>query len=288
MKSLSTVLPRKSTYSSSKHYFLESANEQVIKNLPDSSVDLILTSPPYNIGKSYEVVTSLEEYLATQEKIISELPRILKSGGNVCWQVGFTMSKNELIPLDIALYPIFKKHGFKLRNRIIWTFGHGMHAQKRFSGRHETVLWFSREGEESYFELDAVRVPQKYPEKTHYRGPKKGQLSGHPLGKNPGDVWDIPNVKAHHVEKTEHECQFPIALAQRLIRSLSPRNGVVFDPYAGVGTTACAAVLEERYSISSELEPKYVAIALERIRLAFRNELQYRPLEKPIQQPIRN
>jgi adenine-specific DNA-methyltransferase len=265
--------------------FFNASNIDVVERLSDESLDLVLTSPPYNIGKSYETVSPLDEYLEGQELLIKQLSGKVKATGNVAWQVGFTLDKGELVPLDALLYPIFKRHGFKLRNRIIWTFGHGTHARTKFSGRHEVVLVFSKAGSDGYFDLDSVRVPQKYPEKRSYKGPNKGNLSGNPLGKNPGDVWDIPNVKAHHVEKTLHDCQFPVALAQRLIRALSPVAGSVFDPYAGVGTTNCAAVLEGRAGLGSEIDERFFQLGVDRIQSALDGELKFRPIDKPIASP---
>ena len=144
--------------------------------------------------------------------------RVLAPGGSLCWQVGNYVEKGEVFPLDILSYPLFKSRGLKLRNRVIWRFGHGLHAQRRFSGRYEVLLWFTN-GDGYTFNLDRVRVPSKYPGKTHFKGEKRGQPSGNPLGKNPSDywivkqdwereVWDIPNVKANHTEKTIHPCQF--------------------------------------------------------------------------------
>jgi len=120
------------------------------------------------------------------------------------------------VPLDIQFDPIFRKHGLSLRNRIIWHFGHGLHNKRRFSGRYEVILWYTK-SDNYVFNLDDVRIPSKYPGKRHFKGPKTGQLSGNPKGKNPEDVWDIPNVKSNHVEKTEHPCQFPVGLVERLI-----------------------------------------------------------------------
>ena len=259
----------------------------IMRSIPDKTFDLVVTSPPYNIGKSYETAASLDSYLEGQKSMIRECVRLLKPGGNICWQVGWTKVGNELLPLDFLIIPIFRELGLTLKNRVIWTFGSGLHARKRFSGRHETILWFTVDSSEGYFDLDAVRVPQKYPDKRHYKGLNKGELSGNPLGKNPGDVWDIPNVKSHHVEKTLHECQFPVALVQRLIRALSPKDGIVFDPYSGVATTSCAAVLESRRSVGIELDSNYHEIGANRINSALRGSLRFRALEKAIQTPRR-
>lgn len=182
------------------------------------------------------------------EQLAPLLVRALKRGGSLCWQVGHHVNKGVVTPLDAIAYTIFSKHkDLLLRNRIVWTFAHGVHASRRFSGRHETVLWFTK-GTDYTFDLDSVRVPQKYPGKRYYKGPKKGELSGNPLGKNPSDVWDIPNVKANHIEKTEHPCQFPVALAQRLIRALTKPGELIVDPFLGSGTskwTRYAVILDD-------------------------------------------
>ncbi|GAA0840549.1 site-specific DNA-methyltransferase [Bifidobacterium pullorum subsp. gallinarum] len=231
-----------------------------MRMIPDESVDLIFTSPPYNIGKEYETLKDLDEYVDWMSDVIEGICRVVSSSGSVVFQVGNYVRNGAVFPLDCILFPEFVKRGLKPRNRIVWTFGHGLHCTNRLSGRHETALWFSR-GEEYTFNLDDIRVPQKYPNKRYYKGPKKGQLSGNPLGKNPGDVWDISNVKNNHPEKTAHPCQFPEELALRFIRALTKADDVVLDPFLGSGTTAIAATLEGRDWIGFETESKYVEIA---------------------------
>jgi adenine-specific DNA-methyltransferase len=181
-------------------------NISYMRRLADESVQLILTSPPYNIGKSYEARIPIESYLNDQAHVIDECVRLLRPGGSICWQVGNHVNSGEVFPLDILLYPVFTKHGLKLRNRIIWHFEHGLHCKNRLSGRHETVLWFTK-GDDYGFNLDPIRIPSKYPNKKYYKGPKAGQVSSNPLGKNPGDVWSFPNVKNNHVEKTIHRAR---------------------------------------------------------------------------------
>lgn len=248
----------------------------VLKKIDDCKFDLIITSPPYNIGKSYETKTSIEKYLETQEEIINELVRTLSDKGNLCWQVGNYIDKGEVFPLDIYYYQIFKKHGLKLRNRIIWHFGHGLHASNRFSGRYETILWFSKT-DDYIFNLDNVRVPSKYPGKRHFKGPKKGQVSGNPLGKNPSDIWeiieqdweramrDIPNVKSNHPEKVDHPCQFPIELVERCVLALTEEKSWVLDPFAGVGSSVIAAIKNDRNAVGIERDETYCNIARQRI-----------------------
>lgn len=271
----------------------------LLKSMPDESCDLIITSPPYCIGKEYEKKnTDVKSFVEQQERIIDDVYRILKVGGSVCWQVGYHITEKEVVPLDFYVYQVFgdyskdKEHPLKLRNRIIWTFGHGLNPVSRFSGRHEMIMWFTK-GDSYPFNLDQVRVPQKYPGKRYYHGDKKGQLSGNKLGKNPSDtwrdiepsaVWDIPNVKANHVEKTEHPCQFPVAIPTRLIKALCPQDGVVLDPYMGAGTTGVAAVLEERNFVGAELSESYYEIAKKRILQAIEGTVRVRP-DKPVVEP---
>ncbi len=200
-----------------------------LKSIPDETFQLIVTSPPYNIGKEYEKKINLQIYLTQQTAVIKECVRVLSSSGSICWQVGNYVEDGTIIPLDTVLYPIFSNLGLKMRNRIIWHFEHGLHCSRRFSGRYETIIWFTKT-RNYYFNLDPVRMPQKYPGKKYFKGPKAGQYSCNPLGKNPGDIWVIPNVKNNHVEKTDHPCQFPVELIERLVLSLSKENDWVFDP----------------------------------------------------------
>ena len=256
----------------------------LLKNVPDDFVKLVITSPPYNIGKEYEKKTNLDDYLNKQEKIIKECARVLNHNGSICWQVGNFVENGEIVPLDVIIYPIFSSLKLHLRNRIVWHFGHGLHASKRFSGRYEVVLWFTKSNEYT-FNLDDVRVPQKYPNKKYFKGPKKGTLSGNPLGKNPSDVWDIPNVKSNHVEKTIHPCQFPVELIERFVLSLTNEQDWVLDPFMGVGTTAIAALMHNRKAIGAEIIPEYVKIAKERIKLAEKGRLRIRPMERNVYDP---
>ncbi|MBA4406759.1 site-specific DNA-methyltransferase [bacterium] len=256
-----------------------------VKKLQENSVDLTITSPPYFMGKDYDVSENIDDFISSQKEILPEILRITKPGGSICWQVGYHVKNGNTHPLDYYIWDIVKDfEGLFLRNRIIWSFGHGLHSKKRFSGRHETILWFTK-GKDYYFDLESVRVPQKYPGKKYYKGEKKGKFSGNPKGKNPSDIWDIPNVKANHPEKTIHPCQFPIALAQRLIKALSPNEGTVLDTYMGSGSTGVAALLEKRSFIGCEINKKYYDIAVKRCSLAEQNKINYRPIDKPVYVP---
>ncbi len=267
-----------------------------LRKVENEKFDLIITSPPYNVGKSYETKTSIENYLESQEVIIDELVRTLSGKGSLCWQVGNYVDKGEVFPLDIFYYQIFKKHGLKLRNRIIWHFGHGLHATNRFSGRYEIILWFTKT-DNYIFNLDAVRIPSKYPGKRHFKGPNKGKPSGNPLGKNPSDIWeivikdwenamwDVPNVKSNHPEKTIHPCQFPIELVERCVLALTNETSWILDPFAGVGSTVIAAIKNNRSAIGIEKEKDYCKLAVERIEDFKEGKLKIRPINKPIHKP---
>ena len=267
-----------------------------LSSLPDGFAKLIVTSPPYNVGKSYEKTKTLDAYFSSFDSIYDQIERVLSPDGSLCWQVGNYVENGEVFPLDIYYYQIFKQRGFKLRNRIVWHFEHGLHASKRFSGRYETLLWFTK-SDNYVFNLDSVRVPSKYPGKTHFKGEKRGQPSGNPLGKNPSDIWrivvqdwetslwDIPNVKANHPEKTIHPCQFPIELVERCVLALTNENDWVLDPFSGVGSALLAALKNNRRAFGCEKEAEYVEIAKQRVNAFYNGTLGYRRLGKPIHQP---
>lgn len=267
-----------------------------LKSMPKELASLIVTSPPYNIGKSYEQSVELQEYLDWQTEVIKECIRILKPNGSICWEVGNYVNQGEVFPLDVYFYNIMKSLNLKLRNRIIWHFRHGLHASKRFSGRYETILWFTKTDNYT-FNLDAVRVPQKYPGKRGYKGDTKGIPTGNPMGMNPSDkweivlqdweneIWDIPNVKSNHPEKTIHPCQFPIELVERLVSALTNKGDIVFDPFAGVGSALIAGIEHDRRVIGVDREKIYTDISFDRIKQSINGILRRRELGKPVHQP---
>ena len=259
-------------------------NLSFMSQLNDELCKLIVTSPPYNQGKDYESKLSLDDYLLGQEKVIAQCVRLLHPHGSICWQVGNHVDGGEIMPLDALLYPIFKDYGLKLRNRIVWHFGHGLHCTRRLSGRYETINWWTISDDYTWH-LDPIRVPSKYPGKRHFKGPKKGKLSGNPRGKNPADVWEFPNVKSNHPEKTIHPCQFPVELVERLVVSMTNKEDVVFDPYMGVGSSMIAALMHDRNAYGCDTSPEYVAIAKDRVESWRKGELKTRPMGKPIYNP---
>ena len=268
----------------------------LLKKLDNNSVDLLITSPPYNVGKVYEKKVDFHTYLKPYKEFAKIAFDKISPRGSICWEVGNYIQDGEVFPLDMYYYDIFKEAGFKLRNRIIWHFEHGLHASKRFSGRYETILWFTK-SDEYTFNLDSVRVPSKYPGKLHYKGEKRGLPSGNPLGKNPSDlwkvlskdweceIWDIPNVKANHPEKTIHPCQFPIELVQRCILALTNQGNTVLDPFMGVASVVIAALMHDRQGIGFEISDEYIKIGNKRIHDYLNNNLKIRTLGKPVYTP---
>lgn len=236
-----------------------------LRTLPDESVDLVVSSPPYNIGKEYESRRALTVYLNEQQEVLAECVRVLKSTGSIFWQVGaYSDGKGSLIPLDVRFFPMLEDLGLTPRNRIMWVRQHGLHARNKFSSRHETVLWFTK-GDSYKFDLDPIRVPQKYQNKKSWRGDNKGELTCNPMGKNPGDIWIFQNVKHNHEEQTVHPAQFPEDMIARIVLSTTEPGDVVLDPYMGTGTVAVVARDHDRHYVGAELDPGYHSVAQRRI-----------------------
>lgn len=257
---------------------------ELLRDIPAGTAQLIVTSPPYNLGKEYERRLHLQDYVSQQREIIRECVRVLKDTGSICWQVGNYVETGAIIPLDSLLYPVFAELGLRMRNRIVWHFEHGLHCSRRLSGRYEVILWFTK-GDDYVFNLDPIRIPQKYPGKKYFKGPKAGQYSCNPLGKSPGDVWVIPNVKSNHVEKTGHPCQFPVELIERLVLALTRPGDWVLDPFLGSGTSIIAALRHDRRGVGAELVERYVRITRERILQAAEGTLPVRPMNRPVFDP---
>lgn len=299
-ESMNYQLPKSETFGSSM--FIHGDALSSLDKIDDGSVSLVISSPPYNIGKAYERGRrpSMVEYVASHAAIIDKLVSKLSEDGSICWQVGNHVKDGEVFPLDYFFYPLFVERGLKLRNRIIWRFNFGLNAEKRFSGRYETLLWFTKS--DGYkFNLDPVRVPQKYPGKRHskQKGARAGLPSGNPLGKNPSDIWEfssvqafeddlfweLPNVKANHPEKTMHPCQFPSELAERCVLAFTNPGDKVLDPFVGAGTSVVAAVKHGRGGIGIDRDASYIELAQSRVDAFRRGDLVLRPMGKKVHEP---
>ena len=249
---------------------------EYLEMIPTSKVKLVVTSPPYNVGKEYEVQTDFVRYKGWMMEVLSEIHRVLSNDGSLFLNVGNFVKNGAIKPLDWFLGPVLEELGFKIRNRNIWHFRHGLHCKRRFSHRHEAVVWATK-GDEYQFNLDAVRIPQLNPNKRHFKGPKRGVISPNPLGANPGDVWDIPNVKHNHPEKfvsstgEAHPCQFPEAIPRIAILACTNPGEIVLDPFVGSGTTA--KVAKELGRVFLGCDVSYIPLARERVGLVKTPEL---------------
>jgi adenine-specific DNA-methyltransferase len=235
-----------------------------LETLPTESVDLVVSSPPYNLGKEYESRKALDLYVEEQTCVLKECCRVLKHTGSIFWQVGSFSEDGVLIPLDVRFFPVLESLGMLPRNRIVWARQHGLHGRRKFSCRYETILWFTK-SDEYTFDLDAIRVPQKYQNKKAFRGEHKGEYTCHPDGKNPGDIWLFRNVKHNHEEQTIHPCQFPEDLIARIVLATTTVSGIVLDPYMGAGTVAVVARDYDRHFLGAELNLQYYRVAQRRL-----------------------
>lgn len=238
-----------------------------LRAMPDASVDLTVTSPPYNIGKEYEVCRPLEEYLAWCEVWMREVHRVTKPGGAFWLNLGYVAieDRGRAVPLP---YLMWNRSPFFMLQEIVWHYGAGVASRLGFSPRNEKWLWYVKDPETYTFNLDDVRDPDvKYPNQK-----KNGKLKCNPLGKNPGDVWILPKVTSGagraSQERTPHPAQFPLAVITRIILACSNEGDVVLDPFAGSGSTLVAGLTVSRRTLGIEIRPDYCAIAQRRIEAA--------------------
>jgi adenine-specific DNA-methyltransferase len=237
---------------------------EVLSDIPDGSIDLTVTSPPYNIGKEYETVKPLSEYLHWCEAWLKEIHRVTAPAGALWLNMGYIRVplKGTAVPLS---YLLWGHSPFYLVQEIVWNYGAGVSCKRMFSPRHEKWLWYVKNSDDYFFNLDAVRDPNvKYPNQK-----KNGKLKCNPLGKNPSDVWQIPKVTSGanraSKERTSHPAQFPIAVIERIIKACSREGDTVLDPFMGSGTTGVAAGLLKRKFIGIEINAKYYALAKRRM-----------------------
>ncbi len=232
--------------------------------LDKNFIDLTVTSPPYNIGKEYERLLPLEEYLTWCQGWISEIYRVTNSAGAFWLNLGYLEIPDKANAIPIP-YLLWDRIPFYLIQEVIWNYGAGLHTKRMFSPRNEKFLWYVKSQEEYTFNLDEVRDKDvKYPNQK-----KNGKLKCNPLGKNPSDVWQIPKVTSGRnrssKERVPHPAQYPLAVIDRVIKACSNCNDIVMDPFLGSGTTAVAALQNGRQVVGFEISEKYCQIARQRI-----------------------
>lgn len=237
--------------------FIQGDCVEIMRAMPSGQVNLVVTSPPYNIHKEYEKKLSLDEYEVSVKRWFSEIPRLLTANGAAWINVGYTTPTTKTtLPLTYLYYPILREMGLHFIQEVVWRYSGGMAAKHRFSPRSERWQWWVKNPKRYHFDLDAIREQ-----------PIGFDARNNPLGKNPGCVWDFKTVvggRGASSEKTEHPCQFPRAMIERIIRACSSPGNLVLDPFGGSGTTAIAASGTGRGFISIEKLPKYHRLAVAR------------------------
>jgi DNA modification methylase len=232
-----------------------------LDGIPDNSVQLGLTSVPYNLGKRYGGYAGADQmrfvyFHGWLMQVISEYSRILVPGGTLFLQVGTTRDWQDLlIPMDVLLFEDLRRAGLRFCNRVVWKLTQGVQSEDRLTGLHETALVFSK-GPVQVFNPGAARTPQRHPGKRAYRGRNRGHLSGHPLGAHPSDVWDdIPTVRANHPDRRhgDRPAQFPLPLTRRAVMLYTLPGQLVCDAFNGSGTTHVACVATGRAFTGADL-----------------------------------
>lgn len=243
----------------------------LMERLPGNTIDLTVTSPPYNIGKEYENTMPLNEYLIWCEHWINQIHRICSLAGSFWLNLGYqsVSGKAKAIPIP---YLLWDRVPFFMIQEIVWHYSAGVAGRKFFSPRNEKFIWYVKNAKTYTFNLDDVRDPNvKYPNQK-----KNGKIKVNSLGKNPSDVWEIPKVTSGKnrasKERTPHPAQFPEAVIQRIIKASSNPCDIVLDPFLGSGTTAVVAAKLGRKTIGFEINREYCELAIERLESYLKND----------------
>lgn len=229
--------------------------QELLKSIPDESVTLVVTSPPYNIGKpygKYQDKVPFDEWKELINNVTREVFRILKPEGSFFLNLSpipFGKDK-EILPLPYIGYDIMKQNGFGIRNIITWTFNNMQNCTNRLSGRYENIVWGVKDFDKYIFNLDDVRIP--------YITQNDKRLEGG-SGRNPTDVWyfnRVNNMTKKSLNLT-HPTIYPLDMIERIIKMSSNEGDTVLDPFMGSGTTAVAALKLGRKAIGFELDKSY-------------------------------
>lgn len=235
-----------------------------LPQLPEQCVQLSITSPPYNIGKAYESIMPISEYVDWCEKWMTELFRISTQNGAFMLNLGYfeVPGRGRAVPIS---YLLWDKSPFYMQQEVVWHYEAGVASKKYLSPRNEKFIWYVRDKENYIFNLDPIRDPNvKYPNQK-----KHGKLRCNPLGKNPGDVWCYPKVTSgknrSSKERTNHPAQFPVSVIEKFVLGMSNPDDIILDPFVGSGSTCIAALKHKRKVIGFELSAEYCEIAKQRV-----------------------
>lgn len=223
------------------------------KSIENSSIDLIIADPPYNLGKDYGNKSDSKEvhdYLAFTQSWLSEAKRVLKPTGTIYVFMGVRFISYLYDFMD-------KEFDLKFNSWIVWHYTQGLGKTRGFSPRHDDILMFSK-SDKYIFNLDNVRVPQKY-----YRARNNMR------GANPGDVWQFSHVHYSNPNRQNHPTQKPEGIVERMLLASTNEGGVVLDPFMGSGTTMRVCQQLGRKGIGFELNPDYVDLTKARLAEEF-------------------
>lgn len=247
----------------------------LMSRITEPTVDLTVTSPPYNIGKEYEKILSLDEYLDWCERWIGEIHRVTVPNGTFWLNLGYVSipKRAKAIPLP---YLLWDRSPFFMVQEVVWHYGAGVAAKLFYSPRNEKFIWYVKDPDDYVFNLDDVRDPNvKYPNQK-----KNGKLKCNTIGKNPTDVWQFPKVTSGRnrssKERTPHPAQFPVAVIDRIIKASSNEGDLILDPFLGSGSTIEVALANRRLAVGFEIKEEYVEIAVQRIESAIKRRAQDR------------
>jgi adenine-specific DNA-methyltransferase len=246
---------------------------ELLAKLDDETVDLTVTSPPYNIGKEYENILPLNQYIEWCASWISQIHRLTSPTGSFWLNLGYLTIQERAKAIPIS-YLLWDKIPFYLIQEIIWSYGAGVAGKRFFSPRNEKFLWYVKDSKNYTFNLDDVRDPDvKYPNQK-----KNGKLKVNPNGKNPGDVWQFKKVTSGanraSQERTSHPAQFPEEVIHRIVLASSYSGDLILDPFIGSGTTATVGIQLGRQILGIEIRSSYCDIVANRIENLLRSPKQ--------------
>jgi site-specific DNA-methyltransferase (adenine-specific) len=217
-----------------------------LKRVPDSSVQLIILDPPYNLNM--DVWDSFSNYLDWARAWLDQIYRVLSDTGNCVIFGGFQFQDLKHGDLLELLHYVRHKSDLLFVNLIIWYYKNGMSAHRFFANRHEEAVWLAKT-KDYYFDLDSVRIPFDEETKRMYRRDKRLNPASIEKGKNPTNVWEISRLNANSKERVGHPTQKPLEIIRRFVRALSYEGSIVLDFFAGSGTTGRVCIEEGRHSI---------------------------------------
>jgi site-specific DNA-methyltransferase (adenine-specific) len=227
---------------------------EIMKSIPDQSIDLIFADPPFNIGIKYDVHKDnmpYDEYFKWSEQWINQTYRLLKNKGSIYIAIG------DEFAAEINI--ILKKTGFYFRNWIIWYYTFGQNQRKKFNRAHTHILYFTKSKDEFTFNDKDIRIPSA--RQLIYKDKR-----ANPLGKVPDDVWQFSRVCGTFKERIgNHPCQMPEDLMELIIKTSSNEGDVILDPFGGTGTTASVAKKLNRKFITMDISKEYYEIIVKRI-----------------------